>query len=73
MNWVFEQQALIGNFFNKIFLSDEAYFVLGGYVYKQNCRIWGFENPQVIKEMPLHPEKVTVWCVLGPYFFENDD
>ena len=37
------------------------------------------ENPQVIEESPLHPEKVTVWCtvcsegVIGPYFFENDN
>ena len=41
--------------------------------------VLGSENPQVIEERPLHPEKVTVWCalwsegVIGPYFFENDD
>ena len=28
----------------KIIFSDEAYFDLGGYVNKQNCRIWGTEN-----------------------------
>ena len=38
-------------------------------------RIWGSENPQVIKERQLF----TVWCALwsevmiGPYFFENND
>ncbi|GFU86733.1 uncharacterized protein TNCV_4303831 [Trichonephila clavipes] len=36
-------------------------------------------NPQVYVETPLHPEKLTVWCVLwaggiiGPYFFKNDE
>ena len=29
----------------KIIFSDEAHSVLGGYVNKQNCRIWGTENP----------------------------
>ena len=77
VEWVLEQQAVDGNFSNKIFFSDEAHFTLGGYVNKQNCRIWGSENPQVIEERPLHPEKITVWCalwskgVIGPYFFEN--
>ena len=31
-----------------------------------------------IKDVPLHSERVTVWCgfmegcIIGPYFFEND-
>ena len=29
----------------KIIFSDEAHFDLGGYVNKQNCRIWGTETP----------------------------
>ena len=29
-----------------IIFSDEAYFDLGGYINKRNCRIWGTENPQ---------------------------
>ena len=29
-----------------------------------NKNIWGSENPQVIEEMPLHLEKVTVWCAI---------
>ncbi|GFW19217.1 hypothetical protein TNCV_255441 [Trichonephila clavipes] len=43
---------------------DEAHFWLNGYVNKQNCRIWSEANPQVFVETPLHPEKLTVWCVL---------
>ena len=60
---------------NKIFFNDEAHFTLAGYINTQNCRIWGSEIPQVIKETPLNPEKVTLWSVgvIGPYFFENDD
>ncbi|GFW92626.1 transposable element Tc3 transposase [Trichonephila clavipes] len=36
-------------------------------------------NPQVYVETPLHPEKLTLWCVLwaggiiGQYFFKNDE
>lgn len=74
INWVKEQPA---NFSQKIIFSDEAHFEIGGYVNKQNCRIWGEENPRLIYERPLHPKRVTVWCalwyagVIGPYFFEN--
>ena len=67
-----------GNFSNKIFFSDKAHYTLGGYVNKQNCRIWDSEDPEVTEERPLHPVEVTVWNarwshhVAGPYFFEND-
>ena len=44
----------------KIIFSDEAYFDLGGYVNKQNCRIWGAENPHALIEKPTHPKRVTV-------------
>ena len=62
-------------FYNQVIFSDEAHFELGGHVNKQNCRIWGEENPQAILEKPLQPKKVTVWCgfwfggVIGSYFF----
>ncbi|GFX94684.1 hypothetical protein TNCV_4799611 [Trichonephila clavipes] len=44
--------------------SDEAHFWLNGYVNKQNCRISSEANPQVYVEIPLRPEKLTVWCAL---------
>ena len=77
VSWAIEKQEENENFFNKIIFTDEAHFQLNGYVNKQNCRIWGEENPRVILEQPLHPQKVTVWCglwsggIIGPYFFEN--
>ena len=40
--------------------NDEARFELGGYVNKQNCRIWVTENPHAYIEKPTHPKRVTV-------------
>ena len=62
----------------KIIFSDDAHFDLGGYVNKQNCRIWGTENPHAFIEKPTHLKRVTVWCGFGfrgiirPFFFENE-
>ena len=61
----------------KFKFSDEARFGLGGYVRKQNCRIWDTENAHAYIEKPTHPKRVTVWCgfwsrgIIGP-FFENE-
>ena len=44
----------------KNIFSDEAYFDLGGYVNKQNCHIWGTENPHTYIEKPTNPKRVTV-------------
>ena len=56
-----EQQAVDGKFTNKIFFDDEAYFTFGGYVNKQNFRIWGSENPQVIV-FDLTSSKTKMFC-----------
>lgn len=75
VNWVLEMQAGNPDFFRKVIFSDEAHFHLEGFVNKQNCRIWGSENPRKIVEKPLYPQRVTVWCgfwaggVIGPFFF----
>ena len=61
-----------------IIFSDEAHFDLGGYANKQNCHIWGTENPHAFIEKSIHPKRVTVWCgfwcrgIIGPFFFENE-
>ena len=54
----------------KNIFSDEAHFDLRGYVNKQNCRIWGAENPHAYFEKPTYPKRVTVWSrgIIGPFF-----
>ena len=77
-DWALEQLEVYANFGKKIIFSDEAHFWLNGFVNKQNCRIWGENNPQQIQQLPMHPEKLTVWCglwsagIIGPFFFKND-
>ena len=61
----------------KIIFSDEAHFDLGGYVNKQNYRIWGTENPHAYIAKPTHPKRATVWSgfwsrgIIGSFFLEN--
>ncbi|GFY05160.1 hypothetical protein TNCV_3270321 [Trichonephila clavipes] len=62
--WAQNEMAVVPDFHKRILFSDEAHFWLKCYVNKQNCRIWSEANPQVYVETPLHPEKLTVWCVL---------
>jgi hypothetical protein len=44
--------------------SDETWFHQSGYVNNQDSRIWSSENPQLLHEVPMHPEKLGVWCAL---------
>ena len=48
VNWVLKMHENEPDFHRKIIMSDDAHFHLGGYVNKQNCRIWGSENPKMI-------------------------
>ncbi|XP_075156366.1 uncharacterized protein LOC142229669 [Haematobia irritans] len=71
--WFQEMATVDDQLSKKIIFSDEAHFHLSGFVNKQNCRIWANENPRVIVEKPIHPQRVTVWCglwaggIIGPY------
>ena len=62
----------------KIIISDEALCDLGGYVNKENYRIWGTENPHACIEKLTQTNRVTVWCgfwsrgIIGLIFFENE-
>ncbi|EFN79402.1 hypothetical protein EAI_09473, partial [Harpegnathos saltator] len=53
--------------------SDEADFHLDGLVNRQNCRIWGSENPRVIVEKQMHPQRVTVCFVSKLQDMDVDD
>ncbi|GFS48994.1 DDE superfamily endonuclease [Trichonephila clavipes] len=64
VEWAQNEIAVVPDFHKRILFSDKAHFWLNGYVNKQNCRIWSEANPQVYVEIPLHPEKLTVWCAL---------
>lgn len=67
------------DFWKQILMTDEAHFTLSGAVNKQNCRIWGTENPHEIHETPLHDQKVTAWAgvcaktIIGPFFFREGE
>ncbi|GFW63851.1 hypothetical protein TNCV_3744551 [Trichonephila clavipes] len=64
VEWAQNEIAVVPDFHKRILFSDEAHFLLNGYVNKQNCSIWSEANPQVYVETPLHPEKLTVWSAL---------
>ncbi len=57
-----------------MFLSDEAWFMLSGYVNAQNNRYGSQENPHQFLKALLHVEKIGVWAdvsrrsVVGPIF-----
>ncbi|GBM29521.1 hypothetical protein AVEN_212246-1 [Araneus ventricosus] len=57
--------------------TDEAHFHLQGSVNTQNCRIWTRKNLFQMQPLPLHSQKVTVWCgfmaafIFGPFFFKE--
>ena len=42
-----------------IFFSDEATFYTSGYVYKNNCRIWGTEKPNESTHLKETVRKLT--------------
>ena len=77
--WLLRENTENANFLQNLIVSDEAHFGLNESVNKQNVRFWVTENPEELREIPLHSEKVTVWCgmtsneIIGPYFFEEEN
>ena len=77
--WACNRLTENADFGKNIIFSDKAHFDLGGYVNKQNCRIWGTENPKKIEEedigniwfqqdgAPCHTVEATLY-VLRPLF-----
>ncbi|KAJ4447807.1 hypothetical protein ANN_09815 [Periplaneta americana] len=62
-------------YLQKVVFSDESTFHVCGIVNRHNCRIWGSENPHVVRELERDSPKINVWCglthetVIGPFFF----
>jgi hypothetical protein len=60
-----------------LFITDEVWFHVNGSVNAQNVRIWSHKNPHATQQVPLHSEKVGVWCavsarrIIGPLFFHG--
>lgn len=50
---------------NNLWMTDEAWFHLSGYVNAQNTRTWASENPHMFHESPLHPAKIGVWAAIS--------
>jgi hypothetical protein len=59
------------------FFTDEAWFHPNGYINAQNNRYWSSINPKQTFEVPLHDQKIGVWCaitasrIVGPIYFDN--
>jgi len=73
-NWFL---SLPSNAINFIIFSDEAWFTLKEPENQQNNRLWLKSKPIDAIELPLHDEKIMVWCaisvnrIFGPYFYEE--
>jgi hypothetical protein len=48
------------DYLSKVCFSDEATFHISGTVNRHNCRIWGSENPRVIREHERDSPKLNV-------------
>lgn len=66
------------NFHRQWIFTDECHVVKGGYVNKQNDRIWSVVDPKIYVAQTAHPERVTIWCgmhwkygLVGPYYYET--
>lgn len=58
-----------------LFMSDEAWSHLRGFVNAKNTCHWDTENPHIIHEVSVYEHKVGVWCavsgcrIIGPTLF----
>ena len=55
-----EQLEVNPDFNQKIIFSDEAHLWMNGFINKQNCHFWCYENTLEIHERELHPPKIIV-------------
>jgi len=65
------------SFRKHLLVSDEAHFYPNGLFNKQNCRVWGDDNPHAAVQSDQQSPYVTVWCglstrrIIGQYFFQS--
>jgi hypothetical protein len=63
---------------DKIWCTDEAHFYVLGEFDRENYRYCGTNNPHIVQESALHPQKMTVWIaicstsLIGPFFFDGN-
>jgi hypothetical protein len=61
----FLQPVIEGKINPQLTFFTEAWFHLQGHINTQNNHYWSSQNPYLTQEVPLHPVKVGVWCVLS--------
>ena len=75
--WCLETFDSNPDFFRHVLWSDECHFYLNGHVNTHNCVLWGSSKPTNVIQVPLHSDKLTVWCgfnaffILKPLFLEE--
>ena len=66
-------------FWDNVWFSDEAHFLLSGHVNSKNNIFWGIAPPKHCLQRPLLSTICTAWValskhgIIGPYWFEDDD
>ena len=66
INWANVKPHDNVNFVNKkIIFTNEAHFLRGGYINKQNYCIWSSKNPHVALQQPIYPLQDTAWCAFA--------
>jgi len=93
MPWTTEQKIFIAeanfrqtsihaagpDFFNNVWFSDEAHFLLSHHVHSKNNIFWGSTPTEHCLQRPLHSVQYTAWVaiskhgIIGPFWFEDDN
>lgn len=72
---ILDRIANAPNYLENVIFTDESTFHTCGMVNRHNVRIWGSEQPNVVRERVRDSDKVNVWCglmrdrIVGPFFF----
>ena len=78
-HWFCDKIDAVPDFFDNVWFSDEAHFLLSGHVNSKNNVYWGTTFPEHCLQRPLHSVKRTAWValskhgIIGPFWFEDDN